>query len=77
MAHIHAVRIAAAHDGVAELVVTLRYGNGATADVTLDSVASAALMQSCRADKVEELTGQPWREVRDALAVSYNRYQSS
>lgn len=67
-------RIAAAHDGVAELVVTLRHDNGGCSRVALDAVATAALMRSCNAQCVEELTGQSWTRVREALSASWNRF---
>jgi hypothetical protein len=67
-------RVAAAHDGAAELVVTLRHPNGACSDVALDAAAVAALFDACRASRAEELTGHGWEKVRDALAVSWNRF---
>jgi hypothetical protein len=67
------VHVAAAHDGVAELIVTLRHGNGASSQVTLDQIAADALMQACRAQTADELIGHGWDKVRDALAVSWNR----
>lgn len=74
VAVIAATRIAAAHDGVAELVVTLRHGNGATSEVTLDEMATRALLASCDARHPDELLGEGFEKVRDALAVSWNRY---
>ncbi len=72
---IKCVRIAAAHDGDAELIVQIAYDNGGTSEVTLDQVASAALMESCNATIPEQLVGQGWEKVRGALQASYNRYQ--
>ncbi|MEE2783625.1 MAG: hypothetical protein VYE04_09710 [Pseudomonadota bacterium] len=69
------VRLAAAHDGKAELIVCLEYANGGTSDVSLDQVASAALMELCAANSLAELTGQSWELVKEALQVSYNRFQ--
>ena len=69
------VRIAAAHEGVAELVVVLRYANGGRSEVALDQLASAALMDACGATHPEQLTGHGWEKVRDALGVSWNRFQ--
>jgi hypothetical protein len=69
-------RIAAAHDGSAELVVTLGYDNGGTADVTLDEAAGAALMEACQASGLQDLTGHSWQSVRQALTTAYNRYQN-
>ena len=74
-ASIGGARLVAAHDGVAELLVTIVYDNGGTTDVTLDSSASDALLRSCDATEVEQLQGQSWEKVRDALSASYNRYQ--
>ncbi len=74
-AKIKSARVIAAHDGVAELIVTVVYGNGGETEVTLDATASDALMRSCSATTTTELTGHGWEKVRDALAHSYNRYQ--
>ncbi len=70
-------RIAAAHDGAAELVVTLRHANGALSDVPLDATAAAALFDACSVRSAEELPGHGWEKVRDALAVSWNRFANS
>jgi hypothetical protein len=59
---------------VAEMVVTLRHGNGACSDVTLDEAASAALFSACNATRAEDLEGQGWERVREALCVSANRF---
>lgn len=69
------VRIAAAHDGVAELVVTLTHANGGKTQVTLDEIATGALLEACGATSADELLGHGWDRVRDALAVSWNRFQ--
>ena len=74
-AQIHSVRIAAAHDGAAELIVKIVYANGATNEVSLDQMASAHLMQSCGVDDIEQLTGQSWSHVKQALSKSFNRYK--
>lgn len=68
-------RIAAAHEGVAELVVILRHGNGGQSEVALDQLAAAALMDACKASEPAELAGHSWERVRDALGVSWNRYR--
>ena len=73
-ASISAVRVAAAHEGVAELVVSLRHANGGTSEVALDHLAAHALLQSCNVRSPDELPGHSWREVRDALAHSWNRF---
>ena len=69
------VRVAAAHEGIAELVVSIEYENGGTTEVALDQMATSALMDSCGASSIEDVKGQSWDKVRDALQVSYNRYQ--
>ncbi|MDC0067493.1 hypothetical protein OAL10_01665 [Gammaproteobacteria bacterium] len=69
------VRVAAAHEGIAELVVSIQYDNGGTTEVALDQMATSALMDSCNASSIEDVKGQSWNKVRDALQVSYNRYQ--
>lgn len=69
------VRVAAAHEGIAELIVQIEYANGGTTDVALDQMATSALMKACDAHAIEDVKGAPWEKVRDALQVSYNRYQ--
>lgn len=73
-ATIAAVRIAAAHEGVAELVVTLAHANGGRSEVALDPLATSALMDACNATHHEQLIGHGWQKVRDALSVSWNRF---
>lgn len=68
------VQIAAAHDGIAELIVTLAFENGGQSLVTLDEYATGRLMESTGADQPEDLTGTGWEHVRDALAASSARY---
>jgi hypothetical protein len=74
-AKIARVRIAAAHEGSAELIVTVAHDGGGNSEVPLDRHASEALLNICKADALDELIGQSWQQVRDALSVSYNRYQ--
>jgi len=71
------VRLGAAHDGDAELVVTLRFENGGESLVSLDHYAASWLLDACRAASAEALIGQGWEKVRDALAASSNRYVKS
>ena len=68
------VQIAAAHDGIAELIVTLAFENGGRSLVTLDEFATRQLMESTGAEQPEDLTGTSWEHVRDALAASSARY---
>lgn len=72
---IRSARVAAAHDGVAELVVFIEYDTGGVSEIVLDEIASRALMDSTGAQTADELVGQSWEHVRDALAVSWNRFQ--
>ena len=74
-ATIKQARLAAAHDGEAELIVCLEYANGGTSEISLDQIAGAALMELCSANSLAELTGQSWERVKEALQVSYNRFQ--
>ena len=73
-ATISSVRVAAAHEGVAELVVTLTHGNGGSSEVALDNLATSALLAGCDATDPDELIGVSWEKVRDALGVSWNRF---
>lgn len=68
------VRLGAAHDGLAALVVTLRYDNGGTSEVSLDEPAAAALLRACGAASADDLPGHDWRKIREALGVSWNRF---
>jgi hypothetical protein len=74
-AKIAKVRVAAAHEGSAELIVTVAYDGGGNSEVPLDRHASEALLRNCQADGLDELIGHSWQQVRDALSVSYNRYR--
>lgn len=74
-AWIRDARVGAAHEGIAELIVTMEYDNGGTSEVTLDQMASTALLRACEANTIEDIKGQPWEKVRDALQVSWNRFQ--
>ena len=71
------VSIAAAHDGEAELVVTLKHGNGGQSLVTLDEFAARTLLTSCAANTADDLIGANWEQVREALIASSNRYVAS
>ena len=68
------IQIAAAHDGEAELHVTLEYGNGGRTHVTLDEFAARSLLANCQAETPEDLIGADWVHVRDALIASSQRY---
>ena len=68
------VQTRAAHDGDAEIVLTLRYDNGGETLVALDPHAAGHLMTACGAAHPDALLGQGWERVRDALEASSNRY---
>lgn len=74
-AKITKVRVAAAHEGTAELIVTVGYDSGGNSEVPLDRHASEAMLRSCEANSLEELIGKSWQHVRDALSTSYNRFK--
>lgn len=73
-ASIRDIQIAAAHDGDAELLVTLEYANGGRSQVALDEFATRTLLASCDAETPEDLIGADWIHVRDALIASSQRY---
>lgn len=60
----HAV-VAAGHDGQAQLVVRVRYENGAIGSVTLDAAWAEKLMENCGVETAEDLRGQPWQRFLD------------
>lgn len=51
------------HDGQAVLVVRVSHDNGAVDTVTLDAEQAQRLLESCGAETLEELRGQPWRRL--------------
>lgn len=73
-ATITGVRIAAAHDGDAELIVVLTFANGGNSLVTLDEYATRSLMAGANASHADQLIGLGWDRVRDALIASSNRF---
>ena len=72
---IKGARVAATHHGDAQLIVNISYENGGTSEVALDQVASAALMKACQVTNPDDLEGHSWEKIREALQVSYNRFQ--
>ena len=62
--------VAPGHDGEAQLVVRLRYENGAVGSVTLDADCARKLMEDCGAASADDLRGQPWQRLLDVLAPS-------
>ena len=59
--------ISPGHGGQAELLVRVRYENGALGDVTLDARCAEQLMRDCNATSIEELAGQPWHRILNVL----------
>lgn len=74
LAVISQARLAAAHDGDAELMVTLTFPNGGETLVALDEFAARVLLDACKATSLTELEGASWIHVRNALAASSGRY---
>jgi hypothetical protein len=68
------VQLGAAHDGAAELVLTLRFDNGGETLVALGEQAADHLMTACEAKDADALLGHGWERVRDALEASSNRF---
>jgi hypothetical protein len=71
---IETVRVAAAHDGDAELVIGLRFENGGRSDIPLDHHAARHLLDALGAASSDALIGAGWEHVRDALAAASARY---
>ena len=55
------------HDGSAELLLTIRYGNGGRGQVSLDADAAARLFDRCGASDLDQLAGQSWRHLMHIL----------
>lgn len=60
-------QIIAGHDGSAELLVTVRYPNGALGQVALDEDTGLDVMRACGAADLADLTGRSWREILERL----------
>ena len=65
-----AAEIAAGHDGAAELIVALRYGNGEVSTVALDTDAGLTLMRNCGVGQLSDLAGHSWRGILEVLPCS-------
>jgi len=66
VATIEAAEVSAGHDGRAEIVLMVRYANGASARVRLDEEAAALALDAAGVAKLDDLVGRPW----DILAPS-------
>ena len=60
-------QLGAAHDGLPELILGIRFENGVLGNVIVDNDAGIRLLARCGVDRIEDLVGQSWREVRNAL----------
>ena len=60
VAIIEAAEVAAGHDGRAEIVLLVRYPNGAAARVRLDEEAAAQALDAAGATKLDDLIGKAW-----------------
>ena len=59
--------IAAGHDGAAELLLSIRYGNGAIAQVALDADTAFSVMRAGGAADLAGLIGRSWDEISRGL----------
>lgn len=59
--------VVAGHDGQAELVIRVRFDNGATGSVTLNALFAQRLMEDCQVESAEELIGQPCQRLFDLM----------
>lgn len=55
--------MAPGHDGQAVLVVRVRHVNDAIDTVTLDADQARRLLESCAAETLADLRGQPWQRL--------------
>ena len=60
VATIEAAEVSAGHDGRAEIVLVVRYANGASARVRLDEEAAALALDAAGVAKLDDLVGRPW-----------------
>lgn len=66
-ARIERALVTPGHDGSAELLLRIRYENGALGTVTLGADAAARLLDRCGADTLEQLVGEPWQQLIHVL----------
>ena len=65
------VQLGAAHEGHAELLITLTYPTGGQTVIPLDPTSCAHLMDLAGASQVEELIGTTWQLVRNAIQAAH------
>jgi hypothetical protein len=59
--------VAPGHDGQAQLVVRVRYENGALGSVVLDADSARKLMEDCDVQSASDLRGHPWQRLLDVV----------
>ena len=64
---IEKAEVCAGHDGAAELVVAIRYDNGAVGDIVLDADTVFDVLAAVGANDLSELTGRAWRDILKRL----------
>ena len=64
---IHDAVVAPGHDGQAVLVVRVRHENGAIDTITLEADKARRLLESCSAESLDGLRGQPWQRLLHVL----------
>jgi hypothetical protein len=60
VATIESAELSAGHDGRAELVLLVRYPNGASARVRLDEEAAAQALDGAGITRLDDLIGKAW-----------------
>lgn len=73
-AKIKHARVAAAHEGIAEMIVAIEYENGGVTEIYLDRHSAETLLSNTASTSLDDLVGTSWEHVRDALSTSYNRF---
>jgi hypothetical protein len=59
--------IAAGHDGAADLLLSIRYGNGAISQVALDADTAFGVLRACGAADLAGLIGRSWTDIAKRL----------
>jgi len=66
LAVIEDAEVSAGHDGRAEIVLRVRYPNGASASVRLDEEAAAVVLDGAGVASLSDLRGRPWHVLAPA-----------
>ena len=59
--------ISAGHDGAAELLISIRYGNGAISQVALDADTAFGVLRAGEAADLAGLIGRSWTDLAKRL----------